>query len=449
MSEICKIFIVEDDLFYCGLLGHYLSLNADNEVHKFTDAKSCLLAITKIKPHIVTVDYNLPDHTGQELLKKIIEIDSSINVIIISGQEDVKIALTLLKEGAYDYFVKDEDTNEKLWNCVNKINETRKLKSEIEGLKNEIKSKYKIDTILKGNSEEMTHIHRLIEKASKTNISVSITGETGTGKELVAKAIHFNSAYSNRLFIAINVAAIPSELIESELFGYEKGSFTGAQNRKIGKLEEANEGTLFLDEISEMKINLQAKLLRAIQEREITRVGGNQVIKLNFRLIVATHKNLVNEVKLGNFREDLYYRLYGFPIALPSLHSRGQDILLLANYFLTNFTFENKMLPMEMTKAAKEKLMKYSWPGNVRELKAVVELSAVMADKNVITEDVISFGPVDTDEKILKHEMTLEEFQKEIIKSYLKKYNNNVVLVAQKLKMGKSTIYNMLQKNQE
>ncbi|MCX6294847.1 MAG: sigma-54 dependent transcriptional regulator [Bacteroidetes bacterium] len=448
MSDICKIFIVEDDLFYCGLLGHYLALNADNEVHKFTDAKSFLQAITKIRPHIITVDYNLPDHTGYELLKKIKEFDSSINVIIISGQEDVKIALSLLKEGAYDYFIKDEDTNEKLWNCVNKINETRKLKSEIDGLKSELKSKYKIDTILKGNSEQMTHVHRLIEKATKTNINVSITGETGTGKELVAKAIHFNSSYSNRPFVAINVAAIPSELIESELFGFEKGSFTGAQNRKIGKLEEANEGTLFLDEISEMNINLQAKLLRAIQEREITRVGGNQVIKLNFRLIVATQKNLLNEVKLGRFREDLYYRLYGFPIELPRLHSRGQDILLLANYFLANFCFENKMASIEISKEAKEKLIKYLWPGNVRELKAVVELAAVMADKNIITENIISFGPIDSEEKILKHEMTLEEYQREIVQSYLKKYNNNVVLVAQKLKMGKSTIYNMLQKRE-
>ncbi len=266
MSKICKIFIVEDDLVYSELLGYYLALNSDNEVYKFTDAKSCLAAIPKIRPHIITVDYNLPDQTGQELLKKIKEIDSTINVIIISGQDDVKTALTLLKEGAYDYFVKEEDTKEKLWNCINKINETRRLKKEIDSLQNEVKSKYQIDAILKGNSEQMTNVHRLIEKASKTNISVSITGETGTGKELVAKAIHFNSPQSNKPFVAINVAAIPSELIESELFGFEKGAFTGAQNKKIGKLEEANEGTLFLDEISEMDLNVQ-KVAMEIKEK--------------------------------------------------------------------------------------------------------------------------------------------------------------------------------------
>ena len=448
MPTSSKIFIVEDDKVYCELLAYYLSLNPDNEVHKFNDAKSCLAAIPKIKPNIITVDYKLPEISGRELLKKIKAIDSSINVIIISGQEDVKTALTLLKEGADDYFVKDEDTKDKLWNCVNKIKETEKLKKEIDTLKTEIKSKYKIDEVLKGSSEQMTNVHRLIEKASKTNISVSITGETGTGKELVAKAIHHNSIQTNKPFVAINVAAIPSELIESELFGYEKGAFTGAQNRKIGKLEEANNGTLFLDEIGEMDLNTQAKLLRAIQEREITRLGGNQTIKLEFRLIVATHKNLLNEVKAGKFREDLYYRIYGFPIELPPLHSRGQDIILLANYFLASFCNENKLPPIEISKSAKEKLLKYRWPGNVRELKAVIELSAVMAENNIIEETTISFGPIDSEEKIIQHEMTLEEYQNEIIQAYLKKYNNNVILVAQKLKMGKSTIYNMLQKRE-
>jgi two-component system response regulator AtoC len=322
------------------------------------------------------------------------------------------------------------------------------LKRENDNLRTEVKSKYQIDKILKGNSPEISNIDQIIEKASKTNISVSVFGETGTGKELAAKAIHYNSLKANKPFIAVNIASLPNDLIESELFGYEKGAFTGAQNRRIGKMEEANGGTLFLDEIGEMDLSIQSKLLRALQEREISRLGSNQIIKLDFRLIVATHKNLQNEVKLGNFREDLYYRIFGFPIELPSLRSRGQDIILLANYFIKLFCTENKINVVELTKSAKEKLLKYPWPGNVRELKAVIELAVVMTNSNEISENEISFNPIDSKSNILLQEMTMEQYQKEIINSYLKKYNNNVVLVAQKLNMGKSTIYNMLQKKE-
>ncbi|MGZ3862814.1 MAG: sigma-54-dependent transcriptional regulator [Bacteroidia bacterium] len=448
MSGVCKIFVVEDDIVYAEFLAHYLSLNPDNEVHKFISAKACMAALPKIKPNIITLDYRLPESSGGELLKKIKAFDSDMSVVIISGQEDVRTAVSLLKEGAYDYIVKDDETKEKLWNCINKIKENQVLKRQIDNLKNEVRSKYDLNAILKGESEQMRNIHRLIEKASNTNISVSITGETGTGKELVAKAIHYNSASAGKPFIAINIAAIPNELIESELFGYEKGAFTGAQTRKKGKLEEADGGTLFLDEIGEMDLNMQAKLLRVLQEREVTRLGGNTNIKLDFRLIVATHKDLFAEVKNGNFREDLYYRIYGFPVELPPLHSRGQDILLLANYFLSEFCRQNKMTAPEISKAAKEKLLKYRWPGNVRELKAIIELGAVMASGNIIQESDISFRPIDSEEKILQREMTLEEYEREIVQAYLKKYNNNVILVAKKLDMGKSTIYNMLNKKE-
>lgn len=448
MSEVCKIFVVDDDIMYSEILTHYLSMNPDNEVHKFNSSKTCLQALPKIKPRIVTLDYRMPESNGREILKKIKEYDNSIHVIIISGQEDIKTALTLLKEGAYDYFTKDDDTKEKLWNVVNKIRDFESLKKENDSLRTEVKSKFQIDKILKGNSPQISSVHQMIEKASKTNISVSISGETGTGKELAAKAIHYNSTRANKPFIAVNIASLPNDLIESELFGYEKGAFTGANNRKIGKIEEANGGTLFLDEIGEMDLNIQSKLLRVIQEREISRLGSNQIIKLDFRLIVATHKNLQNEVKLGNFREDLYYRIFGFPIELPPLRTRDQDIILLANYFIKLFCAENKINAVELTKTAKEKLLKYAWPGNVRELKAVMELSVVMTNNNEITENEISFNPIDSKNNMLLQEMSMEEYQKEIINSYLKKYNNNVVLVAQKLKMGKSTIYNMLQKRE-
>jgi transcriptional regulator with PAS, ATPase and Fis domain len=243
------------------------------------------------------------------------------------------------------------------------------------------------------------------------------------------------------------MAAIPRELVESELFGYEKGAFTGAQNKKTGRFEEANGGTLFLDEIGEMDLNIQSKLLRVLQEKELTRLGGTSKIKLDFRLVVATHKNLAEEVKKGNFREDLYYRIIGLPITLPPLRDRKEDILLLAQHFLTGYCKENKVGEIKISPASREKLVSYSYPGNVRELKSVVELAAVMSENNIIEPEDITFlsgnnHDVDT---VLNTELTLREYTRLIIRNYLKRYDDNVLLVAEKLDIGKSTIYKMLQ----
>jgi len=223
-----------------------------------------------------------------------------------------------------------------------------------------------------GTSKPMQKIAQLLEKAVSTNITVSVSGETGTGKEVIAKSIHFNSPRNKEAFVAVNMSAIPKELLESELFGYEKGAFTGANTRKKGQFELAHKGTLFLDEIGEMDINMQAKVLRVLQEREVTRVGGEKPIKIDIRIIVATHRDLTEEVSNGNFREDLYYRLLGLPIHLPPLRDRGNDILLLAKYFLDAFTKQNGMEVVELSKKAKARLLAYSFPGNVRELKAII-----------------------------------------------------------------------------
>jgi DNA-binding NtrC family response regulator len=372
-----KIFIVEDDELYGNMLKHRLSLNPDYEVELFLSGTDCLKNLYK-NPSVISLDYRLPDMSGHEVLKNILEYNSDTPVIIVSGQEDITTAVELLKEGAYDYFVKDDNTKDRLWNVINKIKENFELKQEISELKEEIGKKYEFRKIIKGNSPAIKKIFDLIEKAINTNILVSLTGETGTGKELVAKAIHYNSPRSKQPFVAINVSAIPKELIESELFGHEKGAFTGATTRKPGRFETANKGTLFLDEISEMDKSMQSKLLRVIQERELTRVGGNEVIKFDIRLIVSTNKNLPQEVKKGNFREDLYYRLLGLPIELPPLRYRGDDILILAKYFVDEFCKENKMKKLTISTAAQEKLMNYPFPGNVRELKAIVELAAVL-----------------------------------------------------------------------
>lgn len=266
---------------------------------------------------------------------------------------------------------------------------------------------------------------------------------------MVAKAIHYNSPRKKKPLVAVNVSAIPNELIESELFGHEKGAFTGANARRIGKFEEANNWTIFLDEIGEMDINMQAKLLRVLQEREVTRVGGNTSVKVDVRVIVATHRNLAEEVKKGNFREDLFYRLLGFPIELPPLRERDNDVLLLAKFFLDDFTKENKLGKITFSAEAKEKLKKYPFPGNVRELKAVMDLAAVMSSDGIIQDEDISFRASNAVSDFLTEEMTLKEYINRIIKSFLKRYDNNVLKVADKLDIGKSTIYRMIQEEKE
>jgi DNA-binding NtrC family response regulator len=442
-----KIFIVEDDPFYGELIKRHLSLNPENEVYLFKQGKGMLANIHQ-KPDLITLDYSLPDMTGMDVLKKIKSFDSDIPVIIVSGQEDVNTAVELLRLGAYDYFVKDDHTRTRIWNSVLKIRENLKLRDELNTLKEEVGKKYEFNNILKGNSPGMLRVFDLMSRATKTQITVSITGETGTGKELVAKAIHYNSYRAKKPFVAVNVSAIPHELIESELFGYEKGAFTGANVRKIGKFEQASEGTLFLDEIGEMDLAMQAKILRVIQEKELTRIGGNTIVKINPRIIVATHRNLQEEVKKGNFREDLYYRILGLPIELPPLRERGNDILLLAKYFVDTFCNENGMNPKSITPEAQNKLLSYGFPGNVRELKAIMELACVLSDENVIDVNHMNFNTTGVMNGFLMEETTLAEYNKKIIRYFLNKYDNNVNKTAQKLDIGKSTIYRMLKNNE-
>lgn len=441
-----KIFIVEDDRFYGELLKRHLQLNPENEVVLFQNGKDFLNQMYQ-KPDMVSLDYRLPDFTGDVILKKLHADYPEIPVVMVSGQEDVKTAVYLIKEGAYDYYVKDEDTKDRLWHIANKIRENKKLKNEITELKEEVGKKYNFSNII-GNSSGIKSVFALMDRALKAKISVTITGETGTGKELVAKAIHYNSVRSAQPFVAVNVAAIPSELIESELFGYEKGAFTGANARKIGKFEQANGGTLFLDEIGEMNINMQSKLLRVLQENELTRLGGNETVKLDVRLIVSTHRNLAEEVKQGQFRDDLYYRLLGLPIELPPLRQRGTDIIILAKYFADEFCRENKLKPKNLSPDTQKKLISYSYPGNVRELKAVVELATVLSDGDEIEPDNINFNATDPIANFLSVDCSLEEYNRRIISYFLQKNDRNVLETAKQLNIGKSTIYRML-KNSE
>ncbi|MFH0761392.1 MAG: sigma-54 dependent transcriptional regulator [Bacteroidota bacterium] len=439
-----KIFVVEDDKFYNKLIEHHLHLNPDFEVETFFDGKSFLDKLGD-NPDIVTLDYALPDMNGDFVLEKIKNYDNGIQVIVISAQEDIKTAVSLLREGAYDYITKDENIRERLLNAIHNIQATEKLRKQVRHLRNQIEEKYDFSKAIIGESKALRKVFTLIEKAiSVQNMTVSIKGETGTGKELVARTIHYNSSRKDKPFVAVNMGAIPRELLESELFGHEKGAFTGAFTRNIGKFEEANGGTIFFDEIAEMDIDLQVKILRAIQEREITRVGGNLVIKVDVRIITATNKELHEEVRKGRFREDLYYRLLGLPIMLPPLSERENDIIILGNHLLREFCRENNLAPKEFSPKARVKLLSYHYPGNVRELKAIVELAAVMSNSQVIDEEAILFNPTNSGIDIFAQEMTLRDYEIRIIKHYLEKNNNNVVLVAKKLDIGKSKIYNMI-----
>lgn len=442
-----KIFILDDDVWYSELLEYHLSLNPDYEIKKFNAARDCLASMHE-RPDVVTLDYSLPDISGAEVLRKIKELHPDTQVIIISGQDDVATAVDLLKKGAYDYLVKDEETPERLWNTINKIGENVSLRAEISRLREEIGHKYDFSNVIIGNSEPIRRVFYMMEKAAKTNITVSIHGETGTGKELVAKAIHYNGPKKSMPYVAVNVAAIPRELIESELFGHEKGAFTGAMSRRLGRFEEAGKGTIFLDEIGELDISLQAKLLRVLQEKEITRVGGNAVVPVEGRIIVATHRNLPDEVKKGNFREDLYYRLLGLPIHLPPLRDRGGDILMLAKTFIDAFTKENGLGKKTLSAAAQQKLLSYPFPGNVRELKALAELAVVLSDEEMIQEQEINFSASNANKDFLATERSLKNYTIEIVQYFLDKYDHNVLLVAEKLDIGKSTIYRMIQSNE-
>ena len=447
-DQSIEVFVVEDDPAYLKFLEYVLGLNPDLQVSFFESGQEILNQIHKT-PDIVTLDYSLPDMSGTDVLRQIKDVNPDIPVIIISGQEEIGTAVELLKLGAFDYITKDEETKDRLLNAINNARRNVTLVKEIDHLKEEIAEKYDFEKNIIGASPALKKVFKLMEKATKTNITVSISGETGTGKEVVAKAIHYSSDRKKHPFVPVNITAIPNELLESELFGHEKGAFTGAHTRRIGKFEEAQKGTIFLDEIGDLDMTLQAKLLRVLQEKEVTRIGSNEILSLDIRVIVATHKDLAKEVQKGRFREDLYYRLLGLPIPLPPLRDRANDVILLARHFLREFAKDNEVSATKIGSSAKEKLMKYGFPGNVRELRSVIELAAVMAEGEEIGAEDLTFGSVQREESLFNEDMTLREYTNKILRTYLDRYDNNVLKVADVLDVGKSTIYRYLKETDQ
>ena len=337
---------------------------------------------------LIFCDIKMPKIDGIETLKKIVENNISSPVVMISGHGDIETAVQTLKIGAFDYIEKPLDLNRVL-TCVRNALNNNHLKKENTILKRKIKSKSEII----GLSPEIKSILELITKVANSNARVLITGSNGTGKELVANQIHEKSSRNKNLFVEINCAAIPSELIESELFGHEKGSFTSAHKQKIGKFEQASNGTLFLDEIGDMSLSAQSKVLRALQENKITRVGGNKSISVNPRIIAATNKNLKKEIENGNFREDLFHRLNVIPIKVPSLKDRIEDIPTLCNYFIEKICKEHGIKKKEISNMAIDELKKMKWTGNIRELRNVIERLIILSDKDIDLEDIKKYVP--------------------------------------------------------
>ena len=438
-----SIFIVEDDPWYGKILEHHLSLNEDYDVQLFTEGKSLMQKLHE-QPDLICMDFGLPDVKGEVLLQDIKSRTENIPVIVISAQEDISVAVELLKAGADDYIIKDDHTKDILWKPVIKLRENQTLKKKIEVLSEQLEQKFDFEKTIKGDSPVMKKSFKFLQKAITSKINVHITGETGTGKEVYAKTVHFNSDRKKQAFVAVNMAAIPNELIESELFGYEKGAFTGAVNAKVGKFEEAHGGTLFLDEIGDAPLEIQSKLLRVLQEREVTRIGSNKPKKIDIRLITATHKKLVDEVRKGNFREDFFFRIMGLPIEIPALRERGADIFVLSQFFADEYSKDNSLPRFEFSKDALQKLKKHRYPGNVRELKASVDLACVMASENKIEADDISFYEIEQEQPYALSDKSLKDYENEIISKYLDKYEQNVLKVADKLKVGKSKIYSLI-----
>lgn len=389
-AYLTRVFIIEDDPVFAKLIAHSLGKEDQFDIQVF-DSGSSFMQSLHLNPDIVSIDYSLPDMTGIDVLKKVKSFNEEISTVIVSGQEKVDVVVDAYKQGASHYIIKNANAPIEFAQVVKNLSKSAGLRKEVENLRDQIIDRNRYNNVI-GESKEVMKVLRLIQKVEKSNIQVLITGESGTGKEVIANTIHYNSPRKRKPFVAVNVAAIPTDLIESELFGHEKGAFTGASGRRIGKFEEANGGTIFLDEIGEMQMDLQTKLLRVLQESKVTRLGSNKEISLNVRVLAATNKNLSQRVKEGKFREDLYYRLQGFLISLPALKERGNDILILAKHFLQQFCKSNHMQPMTLSPQAAKALMDHNWPGNVRELKATIERAALIADSNAVEFDDLIFS---------------------------------------------------------
>ena len=352
-------------------------LSTDYEVATVASGDAALEAIQRERPHLILLDIIMPGMDGMELLERIRATDPGLPVVILTATKTVRTAVAAMKLGAFDYLQKPFDVDE-LRLIVERATRSAELEAEVKRLRHELRSVGALRAIV-GKSPQMQGVLRTIRTVAPLKTTVLITGESGTGKELVARALHSESPRADEPWVVLNCAAIPESLLESELFGHERGAFTDAHARKIGLFEQAHRGTIFLDEIGEMSINLQAKLLRVLEEERFTRVGGTSPLQVNVRVIAATNRNLERAIHEGRFRADLYYRLNVISIHLPTLRERGEDIPFLVNHFLESKGRDVGALTKRLTREAMDRVMGYSWPGNVRELENAIERAVILS----------------------------------------------------------------------
>jgi DNA-binding NtrC family response regulator len=433
-----KILVVDDEIVVRESLSDWLK---DAGYQVFTAESGCeaLEMIEKEKPGIMIADLMMPGMDGIELMKKAREQQPGLEVVIVTAYASIPTAITAMKEGAYDYIEKPF-CPERAELLVRKLAEHQELLEENLSLRQKLEDHYRFENIIT-KSAKMQRVIEVIKVVAKSNATVLVTGESGTGKELVARAIHSQSNRHNKPFIAVSCAALPESLLESELFGHEKGSFTGAYAQKKGKFEFGEGGTLFLDEIGEMSANIQVHLLRVLEEKEFTRVGGNEPIKVDVRVISATNKDLRKAIEKQEFREDLYYRLNVVNVELPPLRERKEDVPLLAQHFLNKFASENRKEISGFSPEALEFLLDYDWPGNVRELENAIERAVILAKNSLITVDDLPQENLSLGYSI-GSKKSIKEVEKEHILNVLRKTGDNYSEAARILGISRMTLYN-------
>jgi len=439
MNNKGNILIVDDEPNALKVLSAILS-DAGYSVTEAMDAKTAIQKVCRADIDVVITDLKMPGMNGMELFEHLSKHHPDIFTIFLTAYGTVETAVDAMTMGSFYYFIKPPDY-QKLKNIVAKAVEHHRLKKELESLKQQLSEK-KNHTVIIGNTPEMLKIFSTVQTVKDSESSILISGETGTGKELFARSLHDSSVRKDKPFISMNCAAIPRELLEAELFGHEKGAFTGAISKRTGKLEEAAGGTVFLDEIAELELSLQAKLLRVLQEREIERLGSNKKIKVEFRLISSTNRELKQEINAGRFREDLYYRINVVQINVPPLRERKDDIPLLASQFVKEMCIrENKILTF--ADEVIEIFLRYHWPGNIRQLKNVIERAVVLAKDDKITSKNLpaEFLGRRRQKESQSAVMSLKEIESDALKNALQLYNGNKSKAARTLGISRKSLY--------
>jgi DNA-binding NtrC family response regulator len=443
-----RVLVVEDEALMRSIITDLMR----GEGYEVVEAPSGEVAwqiFEQQKIDLAILDLNLSGgSSGLDVLKKMRDVDSEVMAIIVTAYASVESAVQALQQGAYDYITKPF-ANDHLKNQVRHALEAKALFKENHFLRRELREKYRFENII-GKGDAIESVFRIMEKVARTDSSVLITGESGTGKELVARAIHFTSERANGRFLPINCGALPENLLESELFGYKRGAFTGAMNEKVGLLKSADKGTVFLDEIGDMPLALQIKLLRVLQEREVYPLGSNDPVSFDVRVLCATNKDLEVEAKAGRFREELLYRINVITIKLPPLRERKDDIPLLASHFLKKFERSLGRGGMRFSKGAMKLLLSYAWPGNVRELENTIERAAILAETDVIHShdlpDKLRSNALPPGADLDPGNVTLDDLEREHIKRVLGKVEGNKDRAAQMLGIHVSTLYRKMQR---